>query len=115
MLWITAAWAACFVVIEWGLRDAPLLWYAALRALVAGLALLALGSIQHRPPRAAHMPGAWSRSSGWSTSPSPPGTPTTAAVRAEADPSTMDWVVTDSTTSTDVREDGRPRLVAVTR
>ena len=50
MLWITAAWAACFVVIEWGLRDAPLLWYAALRALVAGLALLALGSIQHRPP-----------------------------------------------------------------
>ncbi len=50
MLWITAAWGACFVVIEWGLRDAPLLWYAALRALVAGLALLALGSIQHRPP-----------------------------------------------------------------
>ena len=55
MLWITAAWGACFVVIEWGLRDAPLLWYAALRALVAGLALLALGSIQHRPPpRGAH-------------------------------------------------------------
>ncbi|MGA4670563.1 DMT family transporter [Propionibacteriaceae bacterium Y1923] len=48
MLWITAAWAACFVAIEWGLRDAPLLWYAALRALVAGAALLALGAVQRR-------------------------------------------------------------------
>lgn len=54
MLWITAAWGACFVVIEWGLRDAPLLWYAALRALMAGAALLALGATQHRPrPRGA--------------------------------------------------------------
>ncbi|MGC0144328.1 MULTISPECIES: DMT family transporter [unclassified Pseudactinotalea] len=54
MLWITAAWGACFVVIEWGLRDAPLLWYAALRALVAGAALVALGAIQRRPtPRSA--------------------------------------------------------------
>lgn len=54
MLWITAAWGACFVVIQWGLRDAPLLWYAALRALVAGAALLALAAIQHRPsPRGA--------------------------------------------------------------
>lgn len=45
---------ACFVAIEWGLRDAPLLWYAALRALVAGVALLALGAFQHRPtPRGA--------------------------------------------------------------
>lgn len=49
MLWITAAWGACFIAIEWGLRDAPLLWFAALRALVAGAALLALGSLQHRP------------------------------------------------------------------
>ncbi len=49
MLWITAAWGACFVAIEWGLRDAPLLWLAALRAVVAGVALLALGGLQHRP------------------------------------------------------------------
>ncbi|WNB86993.1 DMT family transporter [Cellulomonas sp. ATA003] len=49
MLWITAAWGACFLAIEWGLRDAPLLWYAALRALVAGAALLALAGVQHRP------------------------------------------------------------------
>ncbi|WP_131103844.1 DMT family transporter [Ornithinimicrobium sufpigmenti] len=48
MLWITAAWGACFVAIEWGLRDAPLLWFAALRAVVAGAALLALGGLQHR-------------------------------------------------------------------
>ena len=49
MLWITAAWGACFIAIQWGLRDAPLLWYAALRALVAGGALLALAGIQRRP------------------------------------------------------------------
>ena len=49
MLWITAAWGACFVAIEWGLRDAPLLWFAALRALIAGAALLALGVALHRP------------------------------------------------------------------
>ena len=49
MLWITAAWGACFLGIEWGLRDAPLLWFAALRALVAGGALLALAGVQHRP------------------------------------------------------------------
>ncbi|SHJ01953.1 Permease of the drug/metabolite transporter (DMT) superfamily [Tessaracoccus bendigoensis DSM 12906] len=49
MLWITAAWGACFVAIEWGLRDAPLLWFAALRALIAGAALLALGAAWHRP------------------------------------------------------------------
>ncbi|MHB1064080.1 MAG: DMT family transporter [Georgenia sp.] len=49
MLWITAALGACFVAIDLGLRDAPLLWFAALRALVAGAALLALGSVQRRP------------------------------------------------------------------
>ncbi|WP_216699404.1 hypothetical protein [Actinotalea ferrariae] len=45
-LWITAAWAVCFVLIDWGLRDAPLLWFAALGALGAlgaGVVLLALG------------------------------------------------------------------------
>ena len=49
MLWVTAAWGACFVAIQWGLRDAPVLWFAALRALVAGAALLAVGRTQHRP------------------------------------------------------------------
>lgn len=49
MLWLTAAWGACFVAIEWGLRDAPVLWFAALRALVAGGALLLLAGLQRRP------------------------------------------------------------------
>lgn len=49
MLWVTAAWGACFVAIRWGLRDAPVLWFASLRALVAGAALVALGSAQRRP------------------------------------------------------------------
>lgn len=49
MLWITAAWGACFVTIRWGLRDAPVLWFAALRSLVAGTVLVALGLVQRRP------------------------------------------------------------------
>ncbi len=49
MLWITAVLGGCFIAISWGLRDAPVLWFAALRALVAGGALLALGAVQHRP------------------------------------------------------------------
>ena len=49
MLWITAAWGGCFAAIRWGLADAPILWFAALRALVAGVALVALGMLQHRP------------------------------------------------------------------
>jgi probable blue pigment (indigoidine) exporter len=49
MLWVTAAWGACFVAIELGLRDAPVLWFAALRAIVAGVALLAVAGVQHRP------------------------------------------------------------------
>lgn len=49
MLWITAAWGACFITIRWGLRDAPILWFATLRAIVAGVALVALGSAQRRP------------------------------------------------------------------
>lgn len=54
MLWITAAWGACFVAISWGLRDAPVLWFAALRAIVAGAALVALAAVQRRPlPRGA--------------------------------------------------------------
>lgn len=57
MLWITAAWRACFIAIQSGLRDAPLLWYAALRALLAGGALLGLAAIQRRP--APDGPRAW--------------------------------------------------------
>lgn len=49
MLFVTAAWGACFVAIEWGLRDAPVLWFAALRGLVAGAALLLLATAQRRP------------------------------------------------------------------
>jgi drug/metabolite transporter (DMT)-like permease len=49
MLFVTAAWGACFVAIEWGLRDAPVLWFAALRGLVAGVALLLLAGAQRRP------------------------------------------------------------------
>ena len=49
MLFVTTAWGACFVVIEWGLRDAPVLWFAALRGLVAGVALLLLATAQRRP------------------------------------------------------------------
>ena len=61
MLWITATWGACFLFIAWGLRDAPVLWFAALRALVAGVALLAMGFLQRRQqPRGAR---AW----GWVT------------------------------------------------
>lgn len=49
MLWITAAWGGCFVAIRWGLRDAPVLWFATLRSVVAGLVLLAIGLAQRRP------------------------------------------------------------------
>ncbi len=49
MLWITAAWGGCFIAIRWGLRDAPVLWFATLRALIAGMALLGLVGVQHRP------------------------------------------------------------------
>lgn len=49
MVWVTLVWGACFVVIGWGLPDAPVLWFAALRALLAGVALVALGGVQHRP------------------------------------------------------------------
>lgn len=54
MLWVTVAWGACFLAIRWGLRDAPVLWFATLRALIAGVALLTLGFVQQRPsPRTA--------------------------------------------------------------
>lgn len=54
MVAVTAVWGLCFVLIWWGLRDAPILWFAALRSGVAGVALLALGAVQRRPsPRSA--------------------------------------------------------------
>lgn len=49
MLWVTFAWGSCFVAISVGLQDAPLLWLAALRALVAGAALLVLTVIRRAP------------------------------------------------------------------
>ena len=40
MLLVAAAWGSCFLFISWGLRDAPVLWFATVRALLAGVALL---------------------------------------------------------------------------
>ena len=45
MLLITAAWGSCFVAIDWGLRDAPVIWFAAFRSLLAGAVLVAVGFI----------------------------------------------------------------------
>ena len=57
MLWITAALGTCFLGVRWGLRDAPLLWFAALRALLGGAALTVVACAQRRPlPRSA---GSW--------------------------------------------------------
>ena len=53
MLTLTVVWGACFVVIRWGLRDAPTLWYAALRALIAGVALVGIGVLRGHPVRVA--------------------------------------------------------------
>ena len=55
MLIVTAGWGACFVAIRYGLSNAPPLWFAALRALVAGGALLTVGRLLRRPspPRSA--------------------------------------------------------------
>ena len=48
MLWVTAVWGLCFLAIRLGLRDAPILWFAALRALIAAAALLLLCLVQGR-------------------------------------------------------------------
>jgi probable blue pigment (indigoidine) exporter len=50
MLLVALAWGSCFLFIAWGLRDAPVLWFATLRALLAGVALLAAAVLM--PPRA---------------------------------------------------------------
>lgn len=49
MLAITFAWGSCFLAISVGLADAPVLWFAALRALIAGTALLAVATIRRQP------------------------------------------------------------------
>ena len=48
MLGITGAWGLCFLAIRVGLQDAPVLWFAALRALIAAAALLLLCLLQGR-------------------------------------------------------------------
>ncbi|MDN4643420.1 DMT family transporter [Arthrobacter sp. PsM3] len=54
MLWITAAWGLCFLAIRLGLQDAPVLWFAALRALIAAAALLLVCVVQRR-----NLPRGW--------------------------------------------------------
>lgn len=49
MLWITVALGMCFIGVRWGLRDAPLLWFASMRALLGGVALVLVAAVQHRP------------------------------------------------------------------
>ena len=54
MVAVTAVWGFCFVLIQWGLRDAPVLGFAALRSGVAGVALLGYGWLRGRAsPRTA--------------------------------------------------------------
>jgi len=54
MLGVSAAWGACFVAIRWGLRDAPVLWFATMRALIAGAALIGVALVQRRPRPTGH-------------------------------------------------------------
>jgi probable blue pigment (indigoidine) exporter len=49
MLWITAVWGACFIFIQAGLAYAPELWFATLRSVVAGVALLGYARLRGRP------------------------------------------------------------------
>ena len=48
MLWITGVWGLCFLAIRIGLQDAPVLWFATLRALLAAAALLIVCQVQGR-------------------------------------------------------------------
>jgi probable blue pigment (indigoidine) exporter len=61
MLWITAALGVCFLGIQWGLRDAPLLWFAALRALLGGAALAVVALWQRRPLPPSPSLSSWGR------------------------------------------------------
>ena len=49
MIAVTAVWGLCFVAISWGLRDAPVLWFAALRSGIAGTALVGYGLLRGHP------------------------------------------------------------------
>jgi probable blue pigment (indigoidine) exporter len=49
MIWIAAALGGCFVLIRSGLADAPTLWFATLRSLLAGVVLVGLATARHRP------------------------------------------------------------------
>jgi drug/metabolite transporter (DMT)-like permease len=54
LLTVMVLWAACFPLITTGLDLAPHLAFAAMRALLAGVVLIALGVLFHRPvPRGA--------------------------------------------------------------
>jgi len=54
-LFVMVLWAACFPLIGLGLPDAPHIYFAALRALLAGAALLLVGWMLRRPlPRGTH-------------------------------------------------------------
>ncbi|MFI4971052.1 MAG: EamA family transporter [Hyphomicrobiales bacterium] len=48
IVWVVAVLGACFVAIRAGLPDASVLWFAALRALLGGVVLVALGFTQRR-------------------------------------------------------------------
>jgi len=43
-------WAMCFPLIEVGLEASPPMWFAGLRALLAGVVLLAVAQLAGRPP-----------------------------------------------------------------
>ena len=49
MIWVVAFLGACFVAIREGLPEAPALWLATMRALIAGASLVALGLLRRRP------------------------------------------------------------------
>ncbi|MBI3041717.1 MAG: DMT family transporter [Betaproteobacteria bacterium] len=61
LILVMILWAACFPLITVGLASAPHLTFAALRAILAGTALVALGVILRRPLPSG--PAAW----GWIT------------------------------------------------
>lgn len=49
MIAITFAWGSCYLAISIALRDAPPLWTAALRVLVAAVVLLILAGVRRSP------------------------------------------------------------------
>lgn len=44
MLWVTFAWGSCYLAISTAVEEAPLLWLAAMRTLIAGLVLVVVAS-----------------------------------------------------------------------